>query len=93
MTTTERPLELPFTGQALREAVGRRDIRALMDFAGALRVAGYHAEPQLLVNDLLQNGCTWITDAFGHRVALQVHVPKAVAQLQPDETQTFRIAA
>lgn len=92
-TTIERPLELPFTGQALRLAVERRDIHALMDFAAELRVAGYRVDPQRLTNDLLMNGCTWILDAFGHRVALQVHVPAATAQLQPDQAQPFRIAA
>ena len=92
-TTIERPLELPFTGQALRLAVARRDIHALMDFAAQLRVAGYRVEPQRLTHELLTHGCTWILDAFGHRVALQVHVPAATAQLHPDESQPFRIAA
>jgi hypothetical protein len=93
MSRLERPLELPFTGQALRLAVERRDIHALMAFSAELRVAGYRVEPQRLTHELLMHGCTWILDAFGHRVPLQVHVPTATVQLQPDESQAFRIAA
>ena len=92
-TPTERPLELPFTGQALREAVARRDVHALLAFASEMRVAGYRVEPQRLAAELLMNGCTWIVDAFGHRVALQVQVPTASAQRMPDDAVAFRIAA
>jgi hypothetical protein len=89
----ERPLELPFTGPALREAVARRDIKALMAHAAQLRVAGYRVDAQRMAHDLLSHGCTWVNDSFGHRVSLQVHVPEALAQHMPDEAVTFRIAA
>lgn len=90
-----RPLELPVTGQALRHALERHDTRALMDFAHQLRVAGYRVDPQRLASQLLANGCTWVDDAFGQRVALQVHVPvpAPVAATVVDEAVSFRIAA
>ncbi|MFZ2990915.1 hypothetical protein [Ideonella sp.] len=91
--TPESPLELPVTGQALRMALAARDASGLMDCAHQLRVAGYRVDPARLANELLANGCTWVQDAFGHPVALQVQVPRAVARQQPDEACSFRIAA
>ena len=92
-TASELPLQLPFTGQDLRAAVERRDVRALLDFAVQLRVAGLRVEPQMMADDLLRNGCTWLTDAFGHRVPLHVRVPPVEPRLHPDESTSFRIAA
>jgi hypothetical protein len=87
------PVELPVTGQALRQALEARDVSALLACTQQLRVAGYRVEPGRLAAELLAHGCSWVEDAFGHRVSLQVHVPKALAQLQPDESCSFRIAA
>lgn len=89
----ERPLVLPFTGQALRQAVAHSDIAALMDFAHQLRVAGYRVSPQVLVTELLTHGCTWLVDSFGHRVPLQVQVPARHSRQAPDEQVSFRISA
>ena len=91
-TCTERPLELPITGQALRQAVEARDMRCLSGLATQLRVAGYRLEPQRLVSDLLDHGCTPLTDSFGHRLLLQVRVPDR--PLRPvDDSIAFRLAA
>lgn len=92
-TTAERPLQLPFTGQALRQAVAMGDLQALLRFAADLRVAGYRVEPQRMAAELLRQGCTRVLDAFGHPVSLEVQVPEAAARLRPDETVAFRIAA
>lgn len=92
MIDTPSRLELPFTGQALRQAVEARDIPRLHALAAQLRVAGYRGDPQTVVNDLLSNGCAWITDAFNQRVPLQVRVPPALPRQQVDERVAFRIA-
>ena len=84
---------LPFTGQALRQAVERADLRALMAMAEQLRVAGYRVEPQRLASDLLRHGCSSVVDAFGRRVPLQVHVPAPNRIDTVDPTVAFRIAA
>jgi hypothetical protein len=85
-------LELPITGQALRQAVESRDIPRLHAVAAQLRVAGYRGDPQSLVNQLLNHGCAWITDAFDHAVPVQVRVPPALPRHQVDERVPFRIA-
>ncbi len=91
-TRTERPLELPITGQALRQAVEARDLQCLSGLAAQLRIAGYRVEPQRLVSDLLDHGCAPLTDAFGHRLLLQVQVPQR--PLRPvDDSIAFRLAA
>ena len=90
-----RPLEVPVSGQTLRQALERHDTRALMDFAHQLRVAGYKVDPQQMATQLLSNGCAWVDDAFGQRVSLQVQVPQRPASQsqRPDESVSFRIAA
>ena len=88
-----RPLNLPFTGQALRQAVAQRDIRLLMSAAHQLRIAGFTVDPQRLTEDLLAHGCTWLTDPFGQRVPLHVLVPQAAARQHVDEQVSFRISA
>lgn len=92
MSTSARHLELPFTGQALRQAVEAHDIPRLHAMASQLRVAGYRGDTQTLVSQLLNNGCAWITDAFDQRVPLQVRVPPALPRQQVDERVPFRIA-
>lgn len=90
--STERPLELPITGQALRQAVEARDMRCLSGLASQLRVAGYRVEPQRLIDALLDHGCAPLTDAFGHHLLLQVQVPER--PLRPvDPAIGFRLAA
>ena len=88
-----QPLSLPFTGQALRQAVAQRDIRLLMNAAHQLRIAGFTVDPQRLTEDLLSNGCTWLTDPFGQRVPLQVQVPEASPRQQVDTQVPFRMSA
>ena len=89
-TTAEAPatqaLALPCTGQALRQALQRRDPRALDDLTRPLRVAGYRFDPLRLATDLLQNGCGWISDAFGHRVPVHVKVPARSDPPKPRDT-------
>ena len=74
---TERPLELPITGQALRQAVEARDMRCLSGLAAQLRIAGYRIEPQRLLDELLQHGSAPLTDAFGHRLHGRLRSPEA----------------
>ncbi|WP_396269802.1 hypothetical protein [Ideonella sp.] len=88
-----RPLKLPFTGQALRQAVAQRDIRLLMNAAHQLRIAGFSVDPQRLAEELLSHGCVWLTDPFGQRVPLYVQVPEAAARQQVDQSVPFRISA
>lgn len=90
-----RPLEVPVSGQTLRQALERHDTRALMDFAHQLRVAGYRVDPQHMATQLLTSGCAWVDDAFGQRVSLQVQVPRRPPSQTacPDESVSFRIAA
>lgn len=88
-----QPLNLPFTGQALRQAVAQRDIRLLMNAAVELRIAGFTVDPQRLAEDLLCHGCAWLTDPFGQRVPLHVQVPEASARTQVDQNVPFRISA
>lgn len=88
-----RPLALPFTGQVLRLAIERRDLAPLLDCAAQLRVAGFRVDAQALAHELLANGCASVVDAFGQRVALQVHVPPARPQHLPDPGLPFRMAA
>ena len=93
MSSTATRLELPFTGQALRQAVERRDLGALLGIAAQLRVAGYRVDPQRLAAELLRQGCTTVVDTFGRSVPLQVHVPAPAAAQPVDESVSFRIAA
>ncbi|MBN8488014.1 MAG: hypothetical protein J0M20_09880 [Burkholderiales bacterium] len=86
-------LELPFTGQALRQAVEQRDLATLLGMATQLRVAGYRVDPQRLAHELLRQGCTTVTDSFGRTVWLQVHVPEAAPTQAVDESVCFRMAA
>ena len=88
-----KALSLPFTGQALRQAVAQRDIRLLMSAAHQLRIAGFKVDPQRLTEELLAHGCTWLTDPFGQRVPLHVRVPQAAARKHVDEQVPFRISA
>ncbi|MEK8034429.1 hypothetical protein AACH06_26675 [Ideonella sp. DXS29W] len=96
-TTAEAPatqaLALPCTGQALRQALQRRDLRALDELTRHLRVAGYRFDPLGLATDLLQNGCGWVRDAFGHRVPVHVKVPARSTPLEPrDSSASFMLA-
>lgn len=94
-TSTVNPhaLVLPCTGQALRTALERRDLRTLDELTRCLRVAGYRFEPELLAQALLQHGCAAVSDAFGHAVPVQVKVPSREAPMQPrDESQAFMLA-
>lgn len=79
LTPVEAPatqaLALPCTGQALRAALQQRDLRTLNDLTRHLRIAGYRFEPLALAGDLLQSGCAWVSDAFGHPVPVHVRVP------------------
>jgi hypothetical protein len=95
--TVEAPatqaLALPCTGQALRTALQRRDLRALNELTRCLRVAGYRFDPLALASELLQSGCAWVCDAFGHRVPVHVRVPPRAAPIQArDTSQSFTLA-
>lgn len=72
-------LALPCTGQALRLALARRDLRALDALTRPLRVAGYRFDPLALAGALLAHGCAWVADAFGQRVPVHVRVPRPAA--------------
>jgi hypothetical protein len=85
-------LELPCTGQTLRLALARRDLRTLDELTRHLRVAGYRFEPLALATALLAHGCAWIADAFGHQVPVHVRVPRREAAAPRDESQAFSIA-
>jgi hypothetical protein len=91
-TSQPSPLVLPCTGQTLRLALERRDVRSLTDLTRHLRVAGYRFEPLRLASDLLAHGCAWIDDAFGHRVPVHVAVPHRPALTLRDESQAFSIS-
>lgn len=86
------PLELPCTGQTLRLALARRDLRTLDELTCHLRVAGYRFDPLALAGELLAHGCAWVADAFGHRVSVHVRVPRRQAVVPCDESQVFTIA-
>ena len=97
LTPVEAPatqaLALPCTGQALRTALQQHDLRTLTDLTRHLRVAGYRFEPLALACELLQNGCAWVLDAFGHRVPVHVRVPpRAPAVAAPDHAKAFTLA-
>ncbi|WP_374565088.1 hypothetical protein [Ideonella sp.] len=86
-------LALPCTGQALRTALQKRDLRTLDELTRHLRVAGYRFEPLQLALELLQSGCASVADAFGHRVPVHVRVPPREAPPMPrDESQAFTLA-
>ncbi len=86
-------LVLPCTGQTLRTALQRRDLRTLDELTRHLRVAGYRFEPLHLATELLVHGCASVADAFGHRVPVQVRVPARETPVQArDETQGFMLA-
>lgn len=91
LTPVEAPatqaLALPCTGQALRTALLQRDLRTLNDLTRHLRIAGYRFEPLALAGALLQSGCAWVSDAFGHPVPVHVRVPMrpAPAPARPHE--------
>lgn len=85
-------LELPCTGQTLRLALARRDLRTLDELTRHLRVAGYRFEPLALAAELLAHGCASVADAFGHRVPVHVRVPRRAAVVPRDESQAFTIA-
>lgn len=93
MTSLEANLlVLPCTGQTLRLALERRDLRTLDELTRHLRVAGYHFDPLLLAEQLLARGCASVTDAFGHEVPVQVRVPQRPALEPRDETRGFLVA-
>ncbi|MFO1337682.1 MAG: hypothetical protein U1F53_05515 [Burkholderiaceae bacterium] len=86
-------LVLPCTGQTLRTALQRRDLRTLDELTRHLRVAGYRFEPVHLATELLVHGCASVADAFGHRVPVHVRVPTREAPVQArDERQSFMLA-
>jgi hypothetical protein len=87
------PLVLPVTGQALREALLHNDTAALTRLVLQLRIAGYRVDPARLAGQLLEHGCIWVEDAFGHPVPLHMRVPPAEPQLLPDESLGFHLAA
>jgi len=87
------PLVLPVTGQALRVALLNNDTAALTRLVLQLRIAGYRVDPARLAGQLLEHGCIWVEDAFGHPVPLHMQVPPAEPQLQPDESLGFHLAA
>lgn len=94
-TATPLPagLQLPCTGQALRTALQRRDLRTLDELTRHLRVAGYRFDPVALATALLENGCSSVADAFGQRVPVYVRVPARATPLEPRDEQTaFAIA-
>lgn len=94
-TATALPasVQLPCTGQALRSALQRRDLRTLDELTRHLRVAGYRFDPVALATSLLEHGCTSVADAFGHRVPVYVRVPPRATPPEPrDEHTTFAIA-
>jgi hypothetical protein len=94
-TATALPagLQLPCTGQALRTALQRRDLRALDELTRHLRVAGYRFDAVALATSLLEHGCSSVADAFGHRVPVYVRVPPREMPLEPRDEQTrFAIA-
>ncbi len=84
------PLVLPCTGQALRSAWQRHDLRALDELTRPLRVAGYRFQPIRLAESLLLHGCASVSDAFGHPVPVAVRVPPREAPPVPrDEAPRF----
>jgi hypothetical protein len=85
-------LELPVTGQALRQALARGDSSQLMRIAAQLRVLGSQISPEQLAQQLLTHGCAKVHDAFGQEVPLHVHVPAAQNQHWPEAPLGFRIA-
>lgn len=96
-TTAEAPaaqaLALPCTGQALRTALQQHDLRMLNELASHLRVAGYRFDALALAAELLQGGCGWVCDAFGHRVPVHVRVPSRAMPIQArDSSQAFMLA-
>lgn len=86
-------LALPCTGQALRSALQKHDLRTLNELTRHLRIAGYRFDPLALAAELLQSGCAWVCDAFGHRVSVHVRVPPRATPIQARDTSpTFRLA-
>jgi hypothetical protein len=86
-------LQLPCTGQALRTALQRRDLRTLDELTRHLRVAGYRFDAVALATSLLEHGCSSVADAFGHRVPVYVRVPPRATPPEPRDEQTaFAIA-
>jgi hypothetical protein len=86
-------LQLPCTGQALRTALQRRDLRTLDELTRHLRVAGYRFDAVALATSLLEHGCASVADAFGQRVPVYVRVPPRAALPEPRDEQTpFAIA-
>lgn len=97
ITSVEAPatqaLALPCTGQSLRNALQKRDLRALNELTHHLRVAGYRFEPLQLATELLQSGCASVADAFGHRVPVHVRVPPREGPIKVrDESQAFTLS-
>jgi len=85
--------QLPCTGQALRTALQRRDLRTLDELTRHLRVAGYRFDPVALATSLLEHGCTSVADAFGQLVPVYVRVPPRATPPEPRDEQTpFAIA-
>lgn len=92
-TAPSESLQLPCTGQALRTALQRRDLRTLDELTRHLRVAGYRFDAEQLATELLLHGCASVTDAFGHRVPAYVRVPPRETPPQPrDESCGFSVA-
>lgn len=91
--STTTGLQLPCTGQALRSAWQRRDLRTLDELTRHLRIAGYRFEPVALAGALLRHGCASVADAFGHAVPVYVRVPPRETPPTPrDETLAFSIS-
>lgn len=94
-TATALPIgvQLPCTGQALRTALQRRDLRTLDELTRHLRVAGYRFNAVALATTLLEHGCASVTDAFGQPVPVYVRVPPRATPPEPRDEQTpFAIA-
>ncbi len=87
-----RPLVLPMTGQALRQAVERRDGAVLMGLVRQLRVLGCDVSPEELAQQLLRQGCTRVRDSFGREVPLYVRVPPHVLHPSAVADTPFRLA-
>ncbi len=92
-TQPTAPLELPCTGQTLRLALERRDVRELTELTRHLRVAGYRFDPLRLATELLASGCAGVDDAFGHRVPVHVRVPRRESFTPRDQATAFSMSS
>jgi hypothetical protein len=80
------------TGQALRQAVERRDGAALMGLVRQLRVLGCDVSPEELAQQLLRQGCTRVRDSLGGEVPLHVRVPPLPVHPSAVADTSFRLA-